>query len=119
MWARSPLSRIDRIKTPLLIVQGANDPRVTKRESDQLAVALRDRGVKLEYLLAANEGHGFLNPDNRLALYHSMDAFFARYLGGRSQRPVPRDVQARIREMTVRVDTLAAPAPAAAKAAVP
>jgi len=110
MFARSPLSRVDRITTPLLIVQGANDPRVTKRESDQLAIALRKRGVKIQYLLAANEGHGFLNPDNRLALYHTMDRFFAQYLGGRTQAKVPADVDARIRGMTVDVDTLK-PAP--------
>src|SRR5882724_5715569 len=73
MWARSPLSRVDSIKTPLLIVQGSNDPRVTKRESDQLAIALRKRGIGVQYLVAANEGHGFLNPDNRLVLYHTMD----------------------------------------------
>ncbi len=106
MWARSPLSRVDRITTPLLIVQGANDPRVTKRESDQLAIALRNRGVKVQYLVAANEGHGFLNPDNRLALYHTMDRFFAQYLGGRTQAKVPADVDARIRAMTVGVDSL-------------
>jgi dipeptidyl aminopeptidase/acylaminoacyl peptidase len=112
MWARSPLSRVDRITTPLLIVQGANDPRVTKRESDQLATALHKRGVKVQYLVAANEGHGFLNPDNRLALYHTMDRFFAQYLGGRSQAKVPAEVDARIRAMTVNVDSLK-PAPEA------
>lgn len=112
MWARSPLSRVDRITTPLLIVQGANDPRVTKRESDQLATALHQRGVKVQYLVAANEGHGFLNPDNRLALYHTMDRFFAQYLGGRSQAKVPAEVDARIRAMTVNVDSLK-PAPEA------
>lgn len=106
MWARSPLSRVDSIKTPLLIVQGSNDPRVTKRESDQLAIALRKRGVGVQYLVAANEGHGFLNPDNRLVLYHTMDQFFARYLGGRSQTQVSNEVEARVRAMTVKLDTL-------------
>jgi len=108
MWARSPLSRVDQITTPLVIVQGANDPRVTKKESDQLAVALRQRGVKVQYLLAANEGHGFLNPDNRLALYHTMERFFAQYLKGRVQANTPAGVDARIKAMTVDVDTLKA-----------
>jgi hypothetical protein len=54
----------------------------------------------------SNEGHGFLNPDNRLALYHTMDRFFAQYLGGRTQAKVSADVEARIRGMTVDVDTL-------------
>ena len=108
MWARSPLSRVDQITTPLVIVQGANDPRVTKKESDQLAVALRQRGVKVQYLLAANDGHGFLNPDNRLALYHTMERFFAQYLKGRTQATTPAGVDARIRAMTVDVDTLKA-----------
>lgn len=106
MWSRSPLARVDSIRTPLLIVQGANDPRVTKREADQLAIALRSRGVKVQYLVAPNEGHGFLNPDNRMALYHTMDRFFAQYLGGRTQTQVPAEVEARIRAMTVGVDTL-------------
>lgn len=118
MWRRSPLSRIDSIRTPLLIVQGANDPRVTKREADQLAVALHDRGVAVRYLLAGNEGHGFLNPDNRLALYRAMEQFFGRFLGGRVQPDAPEGVEPRIERMTVGVDTLTLPA-AAEKAATP
>jgi dipeptidyl aminopeptidase/acylaminoacyl peptidase len=116
MWRRSPLSRVDSIRVPLLIVQGANDPRVTKREADQLAIALRDRRIPVRYLVAFNEGHGFLNPDNRLALYRSMEQFFGRYLGGRIQPTTPPGVEARIEAMTVDVDTLklAAPAPRAA-----
>jgi len=119
MWARSPLSRVDSIRTPLLIVQGANDPRVTKRESDQLAIALRDRGVAVQYLIAGNEGHGFANPDNRLVLYHTMDQFFARYLGGRSQAPVPDSVESRARAMTVQLDTLKLAAQADQKTSIP
>jgi len=119
MWARSPLSRVDSIRTPLLIVQGANDPRVTKRESDQLAIALRKRGVAVQYLVAGNEGHGFANPDNRLVLYHTMDQFFARYLGGRSQTPVPGNVESRARTMTVQPDTLKLAAQADQKTSSP
>jgi dienelactone hydrolase len=106
MWKRSPLSRVDRIGTPLLIVQGLNDPRVTEKESDQLAVALRDRDVKVRYIVAPNEGHGFLNPDNRLVLYRSMEEFFGTYLGGRVQKQPPPGVAARLKLMTVDVDTL-------------
>lgn len=87
-------------------MQGANDPRVTKREADQMAVALRDRGVKVGYLMAENEGHGFLNPDNRLALYRSMEVFFGECLGGRVQASVSPAIETRIAEMTVDVDTL-------------
>ena len=90
MWRRSPLSRVDSIRTPLLIVQGANDPRVTRREADQLALALKDRGVAVRYLVAGNEGHGFLNPENRLALYRAMEQFIGQYLGGRVQADAPQ-----------------------------
>lgn len=111
MWKRSPLSRVDQITTPLLIVQGANDPRVTKQEANQLAVALRDRGVKVRYIIAPNEGHGFLNPDNRLVLYRSMEEFFGTYLGGRVQKEPPPGVAERLKVMTVDVDTLKAAPP--------
>ena len=107
MKKRSPLFHLDRIEDPLLIVQGANDPRVTKLESDQLAVALRDRGVKVDYILAENEGHGFANADNRLALYRRMETFFGECLGGRVQETVAPEIEDRISEMTVDVDTLA------------
>ncbi len=83
MWARSPLSRVDRIRTPLLVIQGANDPRVTKQESDQIVAALRERGVPVEYLLADDEGHGFVKPENRMRAYSAMERFFAEHLGGR------------------------------------
>lgn len=81
---RSPLTYVDRITTPLLVVQGANDPRVTKVESDQIVAALAARGVDVEYLVKDDEGHGFANPENRLDLYRAMERFFARHLGGRS-----------------------------------
>jgi dipeptidyl aminopeptidase/acylaminoacyl peptidase len=81
---RSPISRVDRIKAPLMVVQGANDPRVTKLESDNIVEALRDRGVDVEYIVKDDEGHGFANPENRLDLYRAMEVFFAKHLGGRS-----------------------------------
>ncbi|MGD8699552.1 MAG: S9 family peptidase [Gemmatimonadales bacterium] len=106
MRQRSPLFFVDQIEDPLLIVQGQNDPRVTKREADQLAIALRDRGIEVNYILAENEGHGFANADNRLALYRSMEVFLGQCLGGRVQEGVDPEVEARIAEMTVDVDTL-------------
>lgn len=119
LQARSPLYHVDRIRAPLLIVQGQNDPRVTKLESDQLAIALRDRGVQVRYINAEDEGHGFVNPLNRLALYRSMELFFRDCLGGRVQESVDGDIAARIAGMTVDVDTLRLPGaqpPAAAAA---
>ncbi len=83
LWARSPLSRVDAIRTPLLVVQGANDPRVTKQEADQIVAALGERGVDVEYLCKDDEGHGFSNPENRLDLYRAMERFLAEHLGGR------------------------------------
>jgi dipeptidyl aminopeptidase/acylaminoacyl peptidase len=111
MLARSPIMFVDRIRAPLLVFQGANDPRVSKGESDRIVVALRNRGAKVGYYVAANEGHGFANADNRLALYRSIERFFGQCLGGRIQPSVSPFVDARIRALTVRIDTLhAAPA---------
>jgi dipeptidyl aminopeptidase/acylaminoacyl peptidase len=83
MMARSPISYVDRIRTPLLVVQGANDVRVVKAESDNIVAALRDRGVEVEYMVKEDEGHGFLNPDNSIDLYHAVERFLAEHLGGR------------------------------------
>ncbi len=114
----SPLYFVDRITAPLLVVQGANDPRVTKLEADQLVIALRDRGVNVQYLIAKDEGHGFANADNRVALYRAMELFLKDCLGGRAQPTVPAAVSKRIAAMTVKVDTLKlAAAPAKAEAA--
>lgn len=88
LLSRSPLTYVDRIRTPLLVAQGANDPRVTKVESDQIVAALRARGVEVEYLVKDDEGHGFANPENRLDLYRAMERFLARHLGGRSEQPI-------------------------------
>ena len=83
MLARSPITYVDRIKTPLLVVQGANDSRVVQAESDNLVAALRDRGVEVEYMVKDDEGHGFLNPDNQIDFYHAVERFLAEHLGGR------------------------------------
>jgi dipeptidyl aminopeptidase/acylaminoacyl peptidase len=106
LQARSPLNFVDQIEDPLLIVQGANDPRVTQREADQMAIALRDRGIPVQYLLAENEGHGFQNTDNRMALYRSMETFFGECLGGRVNEEVNPAIEAQIQKLTVDVSTL-------------
>src|SRR5438876_11480569 len=82
---QSPLNSANRIKTPLLVVQGANDPRVNKAESEQIVIALRDRGFPVEYILAPDEGHGFARPVNNMAAMASAEMFFQRHLGGRAQ----------------------------------
>lgn len=82
--ARSPLNRVDAITAPLLVIQGANDPRVTKAESDQIVAALRARSVEVEYLVKDDEGHGFVKPENRMEAYGAIERFFAKHLGGRT-----------------------------------
>ncbi|MGI9539788.1 MAG: S9 family peptidase [Miltoncostaeaceae bacterium] len=90
MEARSPLNRVDAIRAPLLVIQGANDPRVTQQESDQIVGALRERGIDVEYIVKDDEGHGFVKPENRLEAYGAIERFFARHLGGRAEgSPAP------------------------------
>ncbi|NTV73122.1 MAG: S9 family peptidase, partial [Holophaga sp.] len=80
MEATSPAFLADRIKTPLLVAQGAKDPRVNKDESDQMVAALKKRGVEVAYLVKDNEGHGFHNEENRVAFYGAMEAFLGTHL---------------------------------------
>ena len=82
---RSPVYFADRIKAPLLIVQGANDPRVKQAESDQMVAAMERGGIPVTYLLFPDEGHGLVRPANRLAFFARAEAFLARYLGGRCE----------------------------------
>ncbi len=83
LWSRSPLSRARDIRIPLLIAQGANDPRVKQAESEQIVAALRDAGIDYEYMLFPDEGHGFAKPDNRMKFYAAAEKFLAKHLGGR------------------------------------
>jgi dipeptidyl aminopeptidase/acylaminoacyl peptidase len=83
LWSRSPLSRARDIRIPLLIAQGANDPRVKQAESEQIVAALTEAGIEHEYLLFPDEGHGFAKPENRIRFYTAAERFLARYLGGR------------------------------------
>jgi dipeptidyl aminopeptidase/acylaminoacyl peptidase len=85
LWSRSPLSRADQIKIPLLIAQGANDPRVKQAESEQIVAALRAANIACEYMLFPDEGHGFAKPENRMIFYSAAEKFLARYLGGRAE----------------------------------
>jgi dipeptidyl aminopeptidase/acylaminoacyl peptidase len=83
--SRSPLFFVDKIKAPLLIGQGANDPRVKQAESDQIYEALKKAGKTVEYVIYTDEGHGFARPENRLHFYAIAEAFLARHLGGRAE----------------------------------
>lgn len=97
----SPLTKAKQIVTPLVVVQGKNDPRVNIRESNQIVAAVRDNGKPVEYLVAPDEGHGFARPINNLAMVTKMEEFFAKFLGGRYQKDVPDDVAAKLKEITV------------------
>jgi dipeptidyl aminopeptidase/acylaminoacyl peptidase len=104
--SQSPLYSATQIQAPLLVVQGANDPRVKKHESDQIVVALRDLGREVEYLVAWDEGHGFANRENRLAMFAAIEQFLAQHLGGRYQADMPEPVAARLAAHRVQIDTL-------------
>src|SRR5690606_36053809 len=80
---RSPLGRVDQIRRPLLIGQGANDPRVKQTESDQIVQAMKKHGIPVTYVLYPDEAHGFARPENRLSFYAVTEAFLAEHLGGR------------------------------------
>ena len=90
--SRSPLSYVDRIQRPLLIGQGANDPRVKQSEADQIVTAMQAKGIPVTYVLYPDEGHGFARPENSLSFNAVVEAFLSRYLGGRYQ-PVGTDFQ--------------------------
>jgi len=80
--SRSPLMRADRIERPLLIGQGANDPRVVQSESDQIVAAMKSHGIPVTYVLYSDEGHGFQRPENSLSFWAVTEAFLAKHLGG-------------------------------------
>jgi acetyl esterase/lipase len=87
---RSPLTRVDAIKKPLLIAQGANDPRVKRAEADQIVKAMKDKNLPVTYVLYPEEGHGFAQPANRTSFYAIAEGFLSQCLGGRYQ-PVGDD----------------------------
>lgn len=85
----SPVFHVDKIKAPLFIAQGANDPRVNKDESDQMVAALKKRGIEVEYMVKDNEGHGFHNEENRFAFYGAMEKFLGQHL--KDEVPVAKE----------------------------
>lgn len=87
---RSPLNSAEKIERPLLIGQGANDPRVKQNESDQIVKVMQAKGLPVTYVLYADEGHGFARPENRLSFYAIAEAFLAEHLGG-SFQPIGQD----------------------------
>ena len=103
---QSPLNSATKIKTPLLVVQGANDPRVNKREADQIVIALRDRGFPVEYIVAPDEGHGFARPVNNMAMFSQAEKFFAKYLNGRYQEGATPEVAQRLKDISVDIKTV-------------
>ncbi len=89
---RSPLTHVERICKPLLIGQGANDPRVKQAESDQIVEAMQRRDIPVTYVLYSDEGHGFARPENNLSFFAVSEAFLARHLGGHYE-PVGEDFE--------------------------
>jgi dipeptidyl aminopeptidase/acylaminoacyl peptidase len=106
MLAHSPLFRADSARAPLFIFQGANDPRVTKAQADQIAVALHRRHIPVTYLFAVNEGHGFAESETALAVTRATEQFLGACLGGRVQPHVTPVVTRALAAMLVNVDTL-------------
>jgi dipeptidyl aminopeptidase/acylaminoacyl peptidase len=90
--SRSPLTFADRIKKPLLIGQGANDPRVKQAESDQIVKKMADKGIPVTYVVYPDEGHGFARPENRTSFNAVADVFLAQCLGG-PYEPIGKDFQ--------------------------
>nr|WP_220338328.1 alpha/beta fold hydrolase [Wenzhouxiangella sediminis] len=103
---QSPLNHVDRIAAPLLVIQGANDPRVKQAESDQIVVAMREAGLPVEYIVAPDEGHGFRGRENRLAMFARTEEFLAAHLGGRYQEGMEDAVAQRLDEITVDIDSV-------------
>jgi dipeptidyl aminopeptidase/acylaminoacyl peptidase len=92
LLTRSPITKVDQIKRPLLIGQGANDPRVTRKESDQIVAAMSARKIPVTYAIYADEGHGFVRPENRVSFYAIAENFLAPCLGGRAE-PIGDDAK--------------------------
>jgi dienelactone hydrolase len=101
MTSETCITQAKAIITPLMVVQGKNDPRVNIRESSQIVAAVRDNGKPVEYLVAPDEGHGFARPINNLAMVTAMEQFLSKYLNGRYQKDIPPDVEAKLKEITV------------------
>ncbi len=106
---QSPLNYAENIIRPLFVVQGANDPRVKKAESDQIVAALRDLGRDIQYMVAEDEGHGFAGLENRLAMFTAMEQFFSKHLNGRYQKDIRDEIKERFDKIMVDVSTVTLP----------
>ncbi len=106
LTAASPLFSADQINKPLLIIQGANDPRVKQAESDQIVIALRDQNHPVTYLCADDEGHGFRKPLNRMAMNAEIERFLKTHLGGRCQMEMSDDVKATLDNIKVDIKSV-------------
>ncbi len=104
----SPLFSAEKIKVPLLIAQGANDPRVKPAESEQIVAAMEKNGLPVTYVLYPDEGHGFARPENRIDFYARAEGFLSKCLGGRAE-PLPKD--GKIAGSTAQVKVVAAKKP--------
>ena len=109
LMEQSPLFSADKIRTPLMVVQGANDPRVKQAESDQIVFAMHELGLPVEYIVAPDEGHGFRAPDNQMAFIAASEKFLANHLGGRYQADMPKEIKQKLEEITVDVSTVKMP----------
>ncbi len=103
---QSPINHVESIQRPLLVIHGANDPRVKQAEADQIVVAMRERDLDVEYIVAPDEGHGFRGHENRLAMYARSEEFMATHLGGRYQAEMSAPVAERLAAITVDVDSV-------------
>ena len=104
--SQSPLFAADQIQAPLMVIQGANDPRVSQAEADQIVAALGDLNRPVEYLLAPDEGHGFIKQNNTLAAIAAIERFLAEHLGGRYQTEMSPEIQAQLDTLTVDITTV-------------
>lgn len=107
--AQSPLFFADRIRAPLLVIQGANDPRVVKPESDQIVAKMHELGRPVHYLVAPDEGHGFAGEINNLAMFAAIERFLAEHLGGRYEAEMAPPVRERLEKLTVDPASVNAP----------
>ncbi|AOT10397.1 S9 family peptidase [Pseudoalteromonas luteoviolacea] len=106
MESRSPINYVDKIKTPIMLIQGANDPRIPQYQSDTIAKKLFETDRAVEYILAKDEGHGFRSQDNKLASIIAMEAFFAKHLGGMQSSKVNPKIKDHLTSLTVDVSKL-------------
>jgi dipeptidyl aminopeptidase/acylaminoacyl peptidase len=102
---RSPITKVDQIQRPLLIGQGANDPRVTRKESDQIVAEMKRRKIPVTYAIYADEGHGFARPENRISFFALSDGFLGKCLGGRIE-PIGQDLKGAALEVPEGADAI-------------